>query len=109
VRRRADGVPNREQLAVDAFADALESIPRVLAENAGADPLDALVGLRNRHADGQRWAGIDESGEICDTFETNVLESATMKTQILNSAAEAANLVLRIDGMLTVGDLSGDD
>lgn len=108
VRAAAGGVEGREQLAVEAFADALESIPRVLAENAGADPLDALLELRNAHAAGEQWAGIDDRGEIRDTFEANVLEPVAVKRQAVSSATEAANLVLRIDDILTVHELSGE-
>jgi len=112
LRNYADGVEGREQLAVEAFADSLELVPRVLAENAGLDPIDTLVDLRAAHEDGQAAAGLDvESGNIEDTFEAGVVEPAHAKEQATSSATEAANLVLKIDDIISAGDLSteGED
>jgi chaperonin GroEL (HSP60 family) len=108
----ADGVSGREQLAIEAFADALEIVPRVLAENAGLDSIDTLVDLRAAHQDGQERAGLNVfSGEVEDTFESGVVETASAKKQAVSSASEAANLVLKIDDIISAGDLStaGDD
>jgi len=70
LRDYADSVGGREQLAINAFADALEIIPRTLAENAGYDPIDTLVDLRNKHDDGETWAGIDvTSGKSQKLFD----------------------------------------
>jgi thermosome len=103
----ADGVSGREQLAVEAFADSLEVVPRVLAENAGLDSIDTLVDLRAAHADGDERAGLNvQSGEIEDTFEAGVVETARAKKQGISSASEAANLVLKIDDVISAGDLS---
>ncbi|WP_368409271.1 thermosome subunit beta [Halomarina litorea] len=112
LRDYADSVEGREQLAVEAFADALELVPRVLAENAGLDSIDTLVDLRAAHEDGQSRAGLNVfSGDVEDTFEAGVVEPAHAKEQALTSATEAANLVLKIDDIIAAGDLStgGDD
>ncbi len=113
LRDYADSVSGREQLAVEAFADSLELVPRVLAENAGLDSIDTLVDLRAAHEDGQVRAGLDVfSGDVEDTFEAGVVEPAHSKEQAIGSATEAANLVLKIDDIIAAGDLStkgGDD
>ncbi len=107
VRDYADSVSGREQLAVEAFADALELVPRVLAENAGLDSIDTLVDLRAAHEDGDETAGLDVfTGEVVDTYDAGVVESAHAKRQALSSATEAANLVLKIDDIIAAGDLS---
>nr|WP_276223257.1 thermosome subunit beta [Halomicroarcula sp. DFY41] len=107
LRDYADSVEGREQLAVEAFADALEIIPRTLAENAGLDSIDTLVDLRAAHEDGQVSAGLNVfTGDVEDTLETGVVEPAHAKRQALSSAVEAANLVLKIDDIIAAGDLS---
>ena len=107
VRDHADSVEGREQLAVEAFADALELVPRVLAENAGLDPIDTLVDLRAAHDDGDAHAGLNVfTGDVEDTYEAGVVEPAHAKEQALSSATEAANLVLKIDDIISAGDLS---
>jgi len=112
LRDYADSVSGREQLAVEAFADSLELVPRVLAENAGLDSIDTLVDLRAAHESGDGRAGLDvETGEVSDTFGAGVVEPAHAKEQAISSATEAANLVLKIDDIIAAGDLSteGDD
>ena len=112
LRDYADSVSGREQLAVEAFADSLELIPRVLAENAGLDSIDLLVDLRAAHERGETDAGLNVfSGEVENTTEAGVVETAHAKEQAIASAAEAANLVLKIDDIISAGDLStaGDD
>jgi len=107
VREYADSVSGREQLAVEAFADALELVPRVLAGNAGLDSIDTLVDLRAAHDEGRETAGLNVfTGEVVDTFEAGVVEPAHAKQQALSSATEAANLVLKIDDIIAAGDLS---
>jgi chaperonin GroEL (HSP60 family) len=107
VRDYADSVSGREQMAVEAFADALEIVPRVLAENAGLDAIDTLVDLRAAHADGDTQAGLNVfSGDVVNTFDAGVVEPAHAKEQALSSATEAANLVLKIDDIIAAGDLS---
>jgi len=107
VRDYADSVSGREQLAVETFADALELVPRVLAENAGLDAIDTLVDLRAAHEEGDEYAGLNVfSGDIENTYEAGVVEPAHAKEQALASATEAANLVLKIDDIISAGDLS---
>jgi thermosome len=112
LRDYADSVSGREQLAVEAFADSVELVPRVLAENAGLDSIDALVDLRAAHEDGDQRAGLNVfTGEVEDTYEAGVVEPAHVKRQATASATEAANLVLKIDDIISAGDLStsGDE
>ena len=110
LRDYADSVGGREQLAINAFADALEIIPRTLAENAGFDPIDTLVDLRNKHDDGQTWSGIDvTSGESQKLFDEGVVEPQQTKTQAVSSASEAAEMILRIDDVISASGFDGDD
>ncbi len=109
LRDFADSVSGREQLAVEAFADSLELVPRVLAENAGLDSIDTLVDLRSAHENGDERAGLNvHSGDIVDTLDAGVVEPAHAKEQGVSSATEAANLVLKIDDIISAGDLSTD-
>lgn len=111
LRDYADSVGGRGQLAINAFADALEIIPRTLAENAGFDPIDTLVDLRNKHDDGETWSGINvTSGESQLLFEEGVVEPQQTKTQAVSSASEAAEMILRIDDVISAsggGDEAG--
>ena len=110
LRNYADGISGREQMAVQQFADALELVPRVLAENAGLDSIDTLVDLRAAHEDGDARAGLNVfSGDVVDTFDAGVVEPAHSKRQALASATEAANLVLKIDDIIAAGDLGDED
>jgi thermosome len=107
LREYADSVSGREQLAVEAFADSLDVVPRVLAENAGLDSIDTLVDLRAAHSDGEERTGLNVfSGDVEDTFEAGVVETPSTKKQALTSASEAANLVLKIDDIISAGELS---
>ncbi len=108
LRDFADSVGGREQLAVEAFADALEVIPRTLAENAGLDPIDSLVDLRAKHDGGQFDAGLDAyTGDVVAMEEDGVVEPLRVKTQAIESATEAAVMLLRIDDVIAAGDLKG--
>ena len=108
LRDFADSVGGREQLAVEAFADALEVIPRTLAENAGLDPIDSLVDLRSRHDADEIGAGLDAySGDVIDMDEEGVVEPLRVKTQAIESATEAAVMILRIDDVIAAGELKG--
>jgi chaperonin GroEL (HSP60 family) len=111
LREAADSVEGREQLAVEAFADAFEAGPRTLAENAGHDAIDALVDMTARHDGGDENAGIDaDSGEVVDMFEDGVVEPLRVKKTAVDSAVDAATMILRIDDVVSAGDLSvGDD
>ena len=108
LRDYADSVGGREQLAVEAFADAIDVIPRTLAENAGLDPIDSLVDLRSKHDGGATTAGLDAyTGEVVDMEEDGVVEPLRVKTQAIESATEAAVMILRIDDVIAAGDLKG--
>ena len=114
LRDFAEGVGGREQLAVEAFADSLEVIPRTLAENAGHDPIDSLVELRSKHDEGMFAAGLDAySGQVVDMTQEGVYEPLRVKTQAIESATDAAVMILRIDDVIAAGDLraerEGDD
>jgi len=93
---------SREQLAVDAFASALEGIPRLLAINAGADPVDAVTTLRSRHADGDTTAGLVTDGTAVDVVSRGIVEPTEIKKGAIASAAEATILVLRIDDIFMI-------
>ncbi len=91
----------REQLAILAFADAIEIVPRTLAENAGLDPIDILVEMRAAHEKGRYTYGVDVfTGKIADMKAMGVIEPLKIKTQAIKSAAEAAELILRIDDII---------
>ncbi|MGA3404573.1 MAG: thermosome subunit beta [Candidatus Bathyarchaeia archaeon] len=102
LREYATNVGGREQLAIEAFADAMESIPLALAENAGLDPIDIMVELRAKHEDpNNRWYGVDVfSGHVKDMKSLNILEPLRVKTQVVKSATEAASIILRIDDVI---------
>jgi thermosome len=105
----ADEVGGREQLAIKAFADALEIIPRSLAENAGIDPIDILVELRSRHTKGDgRHLGLNVfSGKVEDMMKAGVIEPLKSKVQAIKSASEAATMILRIDDVIAASSLGG--
>ena len=110
LRDYADSVGGREQLAINAFADSLEVIPRTLAENAGFDPIDTLVDLRNKHDDGEVWAGLDvSSGKSEKLFDKGVVEPRQTKTQAVQSASESAEMILRIDDVISASGFNADD
>lgn len=111
LREYADTVGGREALAVDAFADAIEIIPRTLAENAGLDPIDKLVQLRAAHEKkGGKEIGIDViSGEVTNTLKLGIVEPLRVKTQAIKSAGEAAEMILRIDDVIAAGKLGKEE
>jgi thermosome len=101
LREYAATVGGREQLAIESFAEALEVIPKTLAENAGFDQIDTLVALRSSHEKGIKTAGLDmETGKPSDMEEKGVVEPMRVKTQAINSAAESAVMILRIDDVI---------
>jgi len=102
LREYAVKVGGREQLAIEAFAESLETVPTTLAENAGFDPIDVLVELRSKHERaGSPWFGIDVfSGDVKDMRKLNVLEPLRVKQQVIKSASEAASMILRIDDVI---------
>ncbi|NHV45373.1 MAG: thermosome subunit [Candidatus Verstraetearchaeota archaeon] len=101
LREYATSIGGREQLAIEAFADSIEVIPRTLAENAGLDPIDIIVELRSRHEKGEIWAGVDViSGKVANMLEKGVIEPLVVKTQAIKSATEACSMILRIDDVI---------
>ena len=101
LKKYANSLSGREQLAVEAFADAMEVIPRTLVENAGLDPIDTMTSLKAAHSKKQKWAGIDVfSGKVMDAWKRGVIEPLKIKTQAVSSAAEVAVMVLRIDDVI---------
>ena len=96
----ADTISGREQLAVAAFAEALEVVPKTLAENAGLDSIDSLVDLRSAH-EKSIYMGLDVfKGEVRDMYKAGVIEPQRVKKQAIQSAAEAAEMILRIDDVI---------
>ncbi|PSQ51067.1 thermosome subunit [Halobacteriales archaeon SW_6_65_15] len=103
VREEAAGVEGRRQLAVEAFADAVDVLPRTLAENTGMDPIDGLVDLRAANEEETGRAGIiatGEHGEVGDPVEAGVLDPAAVKREAVESATEAATMIARIDDVI---------
>ncbi|MBI2546970.1 MAG: TCP-1/cpn60 chaperonin family protein [Candidatus Aenigmarchaeota archaeon] len=107
IRKFSEKFSGREQLAIKAFADAMEIVPRCLAENAGLDPIDSLVSIRASHEQGKISYGVSVfDGGLMDAFETGVIEPLKVKTQAIKSASEAAEMILRIDDVITASRLS---
>ncbi len=105
----ASTLKGREQLAVTKFAQALEIIPKTLAENAGLDSIDMLVELRSQHERGQKDSGLNVfTGEAENMWDNGVIEPLRVKTQAINSATEAAIMILRIDDVLAATGGNGD-
>ena len=101
IKKFAQTVQGREQLAITIFAESLEAIATTLAENAGLDPVDILSELRSRHERGETWAGIEVlSGKVQDMAKMNIFEPLSVKKQIIKSATEAATMILKIDDVI---------
>ncbi|MBS7605442.1 MAG: thermosome subunit beta [Candidatus Bathyarchaeia archaeon] len=102
LRRYAAQIGGREQLAIEAFAEALEIIPKTLAENAGLEPIDIMVELRAAHEKPDGFAyGVDVfSGKVVNMLEKGVIEPLVVKEQAIKSAAEVASMILRIDDVI---------
>jgi thermosome len=103
-----DTLTGREQLAAQKFAEALETIPIALATNAGLDPIDTMVEIRAKHAEGGKWFGIEaKQARVMDMHRENVIEPVAVKEQIIRSATEAACMILRIDDVIASGKSKG--
>tara|TARA_B110000444_G_scaffold195038_1_gene185465 strand:- start:21361 stop:22983 length:1623 start_codon:yes stop_codon:yes gene_type:complete len=110
LRAYAESIGGREQMAIEAFASALEIIPRTLAENAGLDPVTTIIELRKSHADGNAFSGINvEDGGVMDMRAANVLEPQRVVEQAIQSATETAIMILRIDDVISSKSVSGGD
>jgi thermosome len=103
LRRYATKIGGREQLAIEAFADAVEVIPKTLAENGGLEAIDVLVDLRSAHEkEGGKNMGLNVfTGKVRDSIENGVVEPVVVKEQAIKSAAESAAMILRIDDVIT--------
>lgn len=98
----ASSVGGREQLAIEKFAKAMETVPWTLAENAGLDPIDVIIRMKNAHAKKNgEYFGVDlDTGEAMNALSKNIIEPLRVKTQAVNSATEVANMILRIDDVI---------
>jgi len=103
LREWAKSLSGREQLAVEKFADAMESIPLALARNAGMNPIDSITQLRSKQNSGEHHTGIDViNGIVTDFKKLGIIEPLKVKEQIIKSATETANMILRIDNVVAV-------
>ncbi|MGD6810167.1 MAG: thermosome subunit beta [Candidatus Bathyarchaeia archaeon] len=104
LRAYAVKVGGREQLAIEAFAEAVETIPLTLAENAGLDPIDIMVALRSEHEKkDSKYMGIDvNTGKIVSMCDKMILEPLRVKQQVVKSATEATNMILKIDDLISI-------
>jgi thermosome len=106
LRDYAESLPGREQLAVYGFAEAIESVPLTLSENAGLDPVDILSELRASHEKGEKWAGVDVfKGKIRDMEKLEVYEPLAVKKQVIKSATEASTMILKVDDVIAAGKM----
>jgi len=101
LRDYAASVGGREQIAIDAFASAMEVVPTALSENAGLDPIDVLIEMRQAHKSGKKYAGINVfTGKVVDMKKERVLEPIRVARQAIISATDAAVMILRIDDVI---------
>ncbi|MEM2380566.1 MAG: thermosome subunit alpha [Candidatus Nezhaarchaeales archaeon] len=110
LRQWARSLAGREQLAALQFADALEAIPEILAENAGLEPLDIMVQLKAEHEKGGIYSGVNVfEGKVSDMVKLNVLDPLAVKKQAIKSATEAALMVLKIDDIIAASALKKEE
>ncbi|HJO41898.1 MAG TPA: thermosome subunit alpha [Candidatus Thalassarchaeaceae archaeon] len=118
LRSYAEGIGGREQMAIEAFAGALEVIPRTLAENAGLDPVNTIIDLRKAHSEGHSTHGVNVyDGGVVDMTDSKVYEPSRVVEQAVQSASETAVMILRIDDVISskggtgmdAGDFDGFD
>lgn len=108
LRTWAQSLSGREQLAVEKFAEAIESIPIALARNAGMNPIDAITQLHSKQSAGEKWTGIDVvNGVVGDMQKSDVVEPVKVKEQVIKSATETANMILRIDNVVASSKPAG--
>ena len=101
LRDYAASVGGREQIAIEAYASAMEIIPSTLAENAGLDPIDIVIEMRKQHKGGKKYAGLNPfTGKVEDMMSLNVIEPHRIGKQAINSATDAAVMILRIDDVI---------
>ena len=103
LRSWSKSLEGREQLAAEKFAEAMESIPLALAENAGMDPIDTLATLRSKQLKGEKWTGIDVlKGRVSNMKTSDIIDPLAVKYQVISAASEAACMILRIDDVISV-------
>ena len=109
LRRYAQTLGGREQLAVEVFADSLDIVPKTLAENAGLDQIEVLMKLRASHQGGNKFAAINlDTGDIIDDMTiVGVIEPTIVKIQAIKSSTEAASMLLRIDDVIASAKTPG--
>ncbi|MFH0748479.1 MAG: thermosome subunit beta [Candidatus Bathyarchaeota archaeon] len=107
LKKWAEKLSGKEQLAALAFAEAMEVIPMALAENAGLDPVNILVDLRAHHVKGELWCGVYPEGGVKDMAKLGVYEPLAVKEQVIKSATEVASMILRIDDVIAAGRSGG--
>jgi chaperonin GroEL (HSP60 family) len=101
LRDYASTVGGREQMAIEAYANAVEIIPKTLAENAGLDPIDMMIEMRRVHKKGDKNAGVDVfTGKVVDMIKNNVIEPLRVSVQEIQASTEAATMILRIDDII---------
>ena len=101
LRDYAPTVGGREQMAIEAFANAIEIVPKTLSENAGLDPIDMMLEVRNHHKKGDKNAGIDVlHGKVSDMLKSSVVEPLRVSLQEIEASSEAATMILRIDDVI---------
>jgi len=101
LRDYAPTVGGREQMAIEAFANAIEVVPKTLSENAGLDPIDMMLEIRNAHKKGKKYAGINVfHGKVDDMLKNNVIEPLRVSMQEIEASSEAATMILRIDDVI---------
>jgi len=101
LRQYAPSIGGRQQMAIDSFSHAIEGIPKILASNAGLDPIDIMLELRNQHKNGKKHAGINVmKGKVDDMLKAEVIEPLRLGIQEIQSASEAATMILRIDDVI---------
>ena len=101
LRDYASSVGGREQMAIEAYANAIEIIPKTLAENAGLDPIDMMIEMRRVHKKGDKNAGVDVfNGKVVDMIKNNVIEPLRVSVQEIQASTEAATMILRIDDII---------
>jgi archaeal chaperonin len=104
LRGWSNNLEGRAQLAVQKFADALDSIPLALAQNAGMNSIDTMTELREKQKKGTKWTGVDvRNTKVTDMFKQDVIEPLVVKEQIIKSATEVASMLLRIDNVIAAG------
>jgi len=101
LRDYAPTVGGREQMAIEAFANAIEIVPKTLAENAGLDPIDMMLEVRSQHKKGNKHAGVNVlDGKVDDMFKNKVIEPLRVSLQEIEASSEAATMILRIDDVI---------